>query len=39
LLKTLAEQRQVEQPFAGIIDNIERQGAVRADSRASSTIS
>ena len=30
LLKTLVEQRQVEQPFAGIVDDIERQGAVGA---------
>ena len=30
LLETLVEQRQVEQPFAGIVDDIERQGSVRA---------
>ncbi len=33
LLKTLLQQRQVEQPFAGIVDDVERQcavGAVRA---------
>ena len=30
LLIALVEQRQVEQPFAGIVDDIERQRAVRA---------
>ena len=30
LLKTLVEQRQVEQPFAGIIDDVEREAAIRA---------
>src|ERR1700722_5921715 len=30
LLVTFMEQRQIEQPFAGIVDDIERQGAVRA---------
>ena len=30
LLVALVEQRQVEQPFAGIVDDIERQRAVRA---------
>src|SRR6202163_2126210 len=30
LLKTLVEQRQIEQPLAGIIDDVERQRAVRA---------
>ena len=30
LLVTLVEQRQIEQPFAGIVDDIERQAAVRA---------
>ena len=30
MLVTLVEQRQIEQPFAGIVDDIERQRAVRA---------
>src|SRR6478735_5263576 len=30
LLVALVEQRQIEQPFAGIVDDIERQRAVRA---------
>src|SRR5216683_365993 len=30
LLVTLVEQRQIEQPFAGIVDDIERELAVRA---------
>src|ERR1700682_2370499 len=29
-LKTLVEQRQIEQPLAGIIDDVERRRAVRA---------
>ena len=30
LLEALVEQRQIEQPFAGIVDDVERQRAVRA---------
>ena len=30
LLIALVEQRQIEQPFAGIVDDVERQGAVGA---------